>query len=166
MSERSLGTQWTQWSCAFQDSAAGRTWLERDAVAVRAGLTLLRESLAEDLSCAPQGLDGEHVRDLLTRLLPARMGDAESFAAFLPDLLEDFLLFTAQECGLANEFELRHAIAEARAGYERALTQTSRPRLAPKPLIPDRRPGSKLGRNDPCPCGSGRKYKKCCGANA
>jgi hypothetical protein len=24
--------------------------------------------------------------------------------------------------------------------------------------------GSKVGRNDPCPCGSGRKYKKCCGA--
>lgn len=23
----------------------------------------------------------------------------------------------------------------------------------------------KIGRNDPCPCGSGRKYKKCCGAN-
>jgi preprotein translocase subunit SecA len=23
---------------------------------------------------------------------------------------------------------------------------------------------SKVGRNDPCPCGSGRKYKKCCGA--
>ncbi len=24
------------------------------------------------------------------------------------------------------------------------------------------RPGAKAGRNDPCPCGSGRKYKKCC----
>jgi uncharacterized protein len=24
----------------------------------------------------------------------------------------------------------------------------------------------KIGRNDPCPCGSGRKYKKCCGAGA
>lgn len=24
--------------------------------------------------------------------------------------------------------------------------------------------GSKIGRNDPCPCGSGKKYKKCCGA--
>lgn len=24
---------------------------------------------------------------------------------------------------------------------------------------------SKTGRNDPCPCGSGRKYKRCCGAN-
>ena len=25
-------------------------------------------------------------------------------------------------------------------------------------------PGEKVGRNDPCPCGSGKKYKKCCGA--
>jgi preprotein translocase subunit SecA len=24
----------------------------------------------------------------------------------------------------------------------------------------------KVGRNEPCPCGSGKKYKKCCGANA
>ena len=27
-----------------------------------------------------------------------------------------------------------------------------------------RREGKKIGRNDPCPCGSGKKYKKCCGA--
>ena len=25
------------------------------------------------------------------------------------------------------------------------------------------RKGKKVGRNDPCPCGSGKKYKKCCG---
>ncbi len=28
------------------------------------------------------------------------------------------------------------------------------------------RSGAKIGRNDPCPCGSGKKYKKCCGVNA
>ncbi len=28
------------------------------------------------------------------------------------------------------------------------------------------RSGAKVGRNDPCPCGSGKKYKKCCGAAA
>lgn len=28
------------------------------------------------------------------------------------------------------------------------------------------RVGKKIGRNDPCPCGSGRKYKQCCGKNA
>lgn len=26
-------------------------------------------------------------------------------------------------------------------------------------------PGKKVGRNEPCPCGSGKKYKKCCGLN-
>ncbi len=29
----------------------------------------------------------------------------------------------------------------------------------PKPIVS----GEKIGRNDPCPCGSGKKYKKCCG---
>jgi preprotein translocase subunit SecA len=33
---------------------------------------------------------------------------------------------------------------------------------APKPA----KAGAKVGRNDPCPCGSGKKYKKCHGANA
>ncbi|OPX19586.1 MAG: preprotein translocase subunit SecA [Desulfobacca sp. 4484_104] len=28
---------------------------------------------------------------------------------------------------------------------------------------PVKRAGKKVGRNDPCPCGSGKKYKKCCG---
>ncbi|MBI4585332.1 MAG: SEC-C domain-containing protein [Planctomycetes bacterium] len=30
----------------------------------------------------------------------------------------------------------------------------------PSPQLP---PRQKIGRNDPCPCGSGKKYKKCCG---
>ena len=29
-----------------------------------------------------------------------------------------------------------------------------------------RREKPKVGRNDPCPCGSGKKYKKCCGKDA
>ena len=30
-------------------------------------------------------------------------------------------------------------------------------------VAPVKRQGSKVGRNDPCPCGSGKKYKRCCG---
>ena len=32
--------------------------------------------------------------------------------------------------------------------------------LIPTTIVRD---GAKIGRNDPCPCGSGKKYKKCCG---
>jgi preprotein translocase subunit SecA len=38
---------------------------------------------------------------------------------------------------------------------------------APKePVAPTKRTQAKVGRNDPCPCGSGKKYKKCHGVNA
>jgi preprotein translocase subunit SecA len=33
------------------------------------------------------------------------------------------------------------------------------------PQKPTARSSTKVGRNDPCPCGSGKKYKKCCGAD-
>ena len=32
--------------------------------------------------------------------------------------------------------------------------------------VPIKRKEQKVGRNDPCPCGSGKKYKFCCGKNA
>lgn len=35
-----------------------------------------------------------------------------------------------------------------------------------EPSGPVRRVEPKVGRNDPCPCGSGRKFKKCCGSGA
>ena len=45
--------------------------------------------------------------------------------------------------------------------YARALNDAFEEAASgkPKPIV---RPGSRLKRNDPCPCGSGRKYKKCC----
>ncbi len=35
--------------------------------------------------------------------------------------------------------------------------------LRPPAIEPFRRTAPKVGRNEPCPCGSGKKYKKCCG---
>jgi preprotein translocase subunit SecA len=41
------------------------------------------------------------------------------------------------------------------AAYD-AAQQAARTVVAPRSV-------SRVGRNDPCPCGSGKKYKKCCG---
>ena len=56
-------------------------------------------------------------------------------------------------------------IADAVVAIHRFWLARRRPPAprAPAPsLLPAAR--SKTGRNDPCPCGSGKKYKKCCGA--
>jgi len=44
--------------------------------------------------------------------------------------------------------------------------QASRPGQGQPVQQTVKRDGRKIGRNEPCPCGSGKKYKKCCGANA
>jgi preprotein translocase subunit SecA len=38
----------------------------------------------------------------------------------------------------------------------------TREKQKPQPIVKTEK---KVGRNDPCPCGSGKKYKNCCGAN-
>ncbi len=55
------------------------------------------------------------------------------------------------------------AIHQSTVGMGYADTQPAE-QVAPGKPKPVRRTGKKVGRNDPCPCGSGKKYKKCCGA--
>jgi preprotein translocase subunit SecA len=47
---------------------------------------------------------------------------------------------------------------------EQAMSEDGPP--APKLELPIKRELPKVGRNDPCPCGSGKKFKSCCGRSA
>jgi preprotein translocase subunit SecA len=52
------------------------------------------------------------------------------------------------------------------AGGDEEQPVAARPSARPQPRVqvqPTRREGPKIGRNDPCPCGSGQKFKKCHG---
>jgi len=50
------------------------------------------------------------------------------------------------------------------AGFIREESRWVYAGQVPAPVQTVRREAPKIGRNDPCPCGSGRKFKKCCGA--
>jgi preprotein translocase subunit SecA len=58
----------------------------------------------------------------------------------------------------AREMERKQQRQEKEMQYQAGAAQAE----PPKPV----RAGAKVGRNDPCPCGSGKKYKKCHGVNA
>ncbi len=51
------------------------------------------------------------------------------------------------------------SMAAVQQGRERAADMAGRRAVAQ----PVRREGPRIGRNEPCPCGSGKKYKRCCG---
>jgi preprotein translocase subunit SecA len=58
---------------------------------------------------------------------------------------------------VAREIERRQQRQQKDLQYQTGPAQAE----PPKPV----KVGAKVGRNDPCPCGSGKKYKKCHGAN-
>jgi preprotein translocase subunit SecA len=58
---------------------------------------------------------------------------------------------------VAREIERRQQRQQKDLQYQTGPAQAE----APKPV----KVGAKVGRNDPCPCGSGKKYKKCHGGN-
>ncbi len=69
-----------------------------------------------------------------------------------------FLVQPAKPEDEAREIERR----QRRQQQEMQLQAGAAQAAEPKPV----RTGAKVGRNDPCPCGSGKKYKKCHGAAA
>ena len=61
-------------------------------------------------------------------------------------------------------FMIEHNLRQvARMQARRSIPVSPTPCL-PAPATPIRHAEPKIGRNDPCPCGSGKKFKKCCGA--
>lgn len=48
--------------------------------------------------------------------------------------------------------------------WDGVLTKEKRDEITKEFKLSKMAVSSKVGRNDPCPCGSGKKYKKCCGA--
>jgi preprotein translocase subunit SecA len=69
-----------------------------------------------------------------------------------------FLMQPAKPQEEAKQIEQRQKRQQQNLQFQAGPAQAE----APKPV----RSGAKIGRNDPCPCGSGKKYKKCHGAAA
>ena len=128
------------------------------------------EPAAEELDLAqlqealPPGVDVQQVEEMLRSPQGAMLADFSTFC---------------RERGL--EEELGEAeMSEAMRELHEEWLQTPRPalegekpadaleggRLFPGKVETFRRETPKVGRNDPCPCGSGKKFKRCCGKAA
>lgn len=108
-------------------------------------------------ACECRGVEPDEVAesDLKTALLEhvARLQFPVSIRPEVPTLCGAFLAQLEADGRLGGGRTL--------GAYVRALGTAFVQQSSGK-AAPITRPGSRIGRNDPCPCGSGRKYKKCC----
>jgi len=88
---------------------------------------------------------------------------------FAVQLAEEEEVPTLQEALGSRMFLIKGGLGAPPVPPPVSSPQSSPPEMAmraeaePPHPMPVRREGKKVGRNDPCPCGSGKKYKKCCG---
>jgi hypothetical protein len=106
----------------------------------------------EEHGCEPGDLGEEELRSAFTGAV-ARVELPESVRERVPDVCALFLEELEREGRLAGGRVAGLALRAARRAYLDAVGA---------PREPVRRAAPKLSPNDPCPCGSGRKYKKCC----
>ncbi|MCE9582790.1 MAG: SEC-C domain-containing protein [Planctomycetes bacterium] len=104
-------------------------------------------------SVSPGDLDEPAVKaGLLSGV--AKLALPPEVRAAAPRLAGAFLEFLESEGRLSGGRELGSYAAFLAGAFEKEAKPEG---------TPFKKPGAPLGRNDPCPCGSGKKYKKCCG---
>ncbi len=110
-----------------------------------------------DAACGARDVEPSDIeeRDMKPALLEgvARLEIPASVRQGIPALCADLLEGLEAEGRLGGGRTLGLTVRALGGAYLDAASGTG------KPLV---RPGARIGRNDPCPCGSGRKYKKCC----
>ena len=112
----------------------------------------------------PRLLEESDLVELAGGALAGAFGPRDALVPHVPAVLAALLDHLEEDQVVPHAFELRRGLAEA---GERFLATVGRAEGA---LRRENRPvvhrAEKLGRNDPCFCGSGRKFKKCCGKPA
>jgi preprotein translocase subunit SecA len=79
-----------------------------------------------------------------------------------PDIIPDIVKYFLDKQGVLETLRYRHREMKKDGGeshMKRIIEAADKLRKPETRRLAE----PKIGRNDPCPCGSGKKYKKCCG---
>lgn len=150
---------------SFLDSAHASAMAEPPRETVRKITETLLTACYTDLGKKPRLLEGEDMTALLTQVLPGYFRNGDAGVKFVPGVVAAYLDHLEASQVVPHVYELRRDfdasvdqfLPAVRAGGAAA-------RVIKRETVEHR--AAKLGRNDACFCGSGKKFKKCHGKNA
>ncbi len=125
-----------------------------------------RPFAVEEVHWLEDGQAGQQAALDFTELLPNDFSEAVGKVVVHVDTLST----VETRCGpgqhdlllrLFAAYQVRYGM-NRRAAHAGRLRDEIRPEILRLSQAPRRR-SPKVGRNEPCPCGSGKKYKRCCG---
>ncbi|MGB3341778.1 MAG: SEC-C metal-binding domain-containing protein [bacterium] len=119
------------------------------------------------------------IKHFMVEFAPKKLTFTPEAAEDASEILSKFLVFLDGEGHIHNGGELSSVVKKNNRTFLKLLPKTKRKttkktdkKITVSKKTSDKKksgkkaiPEVKVGRNDPCPCGSGKKYKKCCGRN-
>lgn len=118
-------------------------------------------------------LNENHIRDFMLVFAPTRLSLSAQAMEHFSDMLVGFIDFLDVSGQIKNGDHIKDMITKEKKSFQKmmptraksarskrsdASKKAGKTKTARKAEIEE-----KVGRNDPCPCGSGKKFKKCCG---
>lgn len=151
-------------TAAFLDSDASRALADVPRDAQKKFVQRFLACCYDDLAKEPRLLDGDDLTLALTQLLPRHFGKRDPLAVHADAILNAYLRFLRDTALVPHAYELGVALDAQLEAFQRVVHAGSAHAdgLAVTRRFETQHRGSKVGRNDPCPCGSGKKFKKCC----
>lgn len=118
-------------------------------------------------------------KHFMIEFAPKKLTFSSEAAKDVSDILSRFLVFLDREGHIHNGNELSSIVKRNNRTFlkllprtkQKTAKKTSKKTPAGKKVTKKKKSSKKVsaeikvGRNEPCPCGSGKKYKKCCGRN-
>jgi uncharacterized protein YchJ len=110
-------------------------------------------------------LNDSHVHHFMLEHAPGKLSFTPTTSKDVSEILSNFLKFLETEGHIHNGIELSVLPKKNNRTFLKLISKNkaaaqpkakAAKKITPKKFAP-------VGRNDPCPCGSGKKYKKCCG---
>lgn len=150
--------RWDNWSGDFAESFAAEQLDPRVRGYVSEILSYFGQSVRALDPDFPDEVAPGTLAKVLTETMP-RLGLPEEARPFVPDVVAQFLDYLQESGRLGDAADWAAQIRRLGGSYRgrlkpdggvKGVTIRHSPKVTP------------TGRNDPCPCGSGKKFKKCC----
>ena len=148
---------------AFLDSSEARALEGVSCADSRRIVELFVRLCYEHRASRPALMDGGDMHAVVGHLMPAHLRRRDPLAEGVPTVLRAFLDHHEKDQVVVQIFELRQALESTLDEFQAAVRtgeNAHRAHTKQEPLV---HRAEKTGRNDPCPCGSGKKFKKCHG---
>jgi hypothetical protein len=113
----------------------------------------------------PRELDASQFRDVVLATLPRRFTGDETYLSRVPGVVRGYVTYLEDHDVLTDPPGFKKVLDEMDKKFAKAVKKVKKGDRIPQDDALGKqikKKGEEVGRNDPCPCGSGKKYKKCC----